>query len=99
MNSPSHTILFAKGNKSIIKREEKEAIKHDLSVAFSDLTLFMFNKYPSISKREIQICYLNYLKIDKSAICEIMDLSDDSFRKAKSRLKEKLGDTFNLYFS
>lgn len=99
MNSPSHTIIFAKGNKPIIKREEKEAIKHDLSVAFSDLTLFMLNKYPSISKREIQICYLNYLKIDKSAICEIMDLSDDSFRKAKSRLKEKLGDTFNLYFS
>ena len=99
LNSPSHTIIFAKGNKPIIKREEKEAIKHDLSVAFSDLTLFMLNKYPSISKREIQICSLNYLKIDKSAICEIMDLSDDSFRKAKSRLKEKLGDTFNLYFS
>ena len=99
LNSPSHFLLFAKDKKANYKREEKEAIKHDLSVAFSDLTLFMFNKYPTISKREIQICYLNYLKIDKSAICEIMDLSDDSFRKAKSRLKEKLGDTFSLYFS
>ncbi|MBO4561541.1 MAG: hypothetical protein J5705_06215 [Bacteroidaceae bacterium] len=99
LNSPSHSLLFAKEKKANYKREEKEAIKHDLSVAFSDLSLFMLNKYPTISKREIQICYLNYLKIDKSAICEIMDLSDDSFRKAKSRLKEKLGDSFNLYFT
>ena len=99
LNSPSHYLLLDKGEKTKLIREEKEAIKHDLSVAFSDLTLFMLNKYPTISKREIQICYLNYLMIDKPTICEIMDLSDDSFRKAKSRLKDKLGDSFNLYFA
>lgn len=99
MNSPSHSLLFAKDKKTNCKREEKEAIKHDLSVAFSDLTLLMLNKYPTISKREIQFCYLNYLKIEKTVVCEIMDLSNDSFRKAKSRLKEKLGDAFSLFFS
>jgi hypothetical protein len=79
-------------------REEKDAIKHDINVAFSDLMVYMLNKYPSINNREIQLCVLNYLGAEKGKICQILDLSDDSFRKQKSRLKVKLGDSYGLYF-
>ena len=97
LNSPSHYILLSQSHDNYT-REEKEAIKHDVNVAFSDFIVYMQNKYPAINNREIQLCILNYLDVPKSRICRILDISDDAFRKQKSRLKEKLGDSYILYF-
>lgn len=97
LNSPSHFILMSPLHEKY-NREEKDAIKHDINVAFSDLMAYMLNKYPSINNKEVQLCILNSLGTEKSKICQILDLSDDSFRKQKSRLKEKLGDSYILYF-
>ena len=97
LNSPSHFILMSPLHEKY-NREEKDAIKHDINVAFSDLMAYMLNKYPSINNKEVQLCILNSLGTEKIKICQILDLSDDSFRKQKSRLKEKLGDSYALYF-
>jgi tetratricopeptide (TPR) repeat protein len=98
MSSPSHPLLFH-ANEIKLGRSEKDAIKHDLNVAFSDLTAFLANKYPTINNREVQLCILSYLGMEKKIICHLLDLSDDSYRKQKSRLKEKLGLSYKLYFA
>ena len=98
LNSPSHSILFSDINNQELKRDEKEAIKHDISIAFSDYLVHMFDKYPSINNKEILLCILSYLGIDKTLICEVLDLSDDNYRKLKSRLKDKIDSSYELYF-
>ena len=98
MKSPSYFSFLANNNTIKLSRDNKEAIQHDLSVAFSDLMIFMYGHYSSITQREIQFSILSFLGVDRSIICEIMDLSDDNYRKQKSRLKAKLGNSFNLYF-
>ena len=99
LNSPSHFILLSNICENNITRNEKEVIKHDLNVAFSDLIAFMTNKYPTINNREVQLCILSFLGLEKNRICQLLDLSNDSFRKQKSRLKEKLGDSYDSYFA
>ena len=100
MNSPSHSILFYHRDEySIFKRSEKEAIKHDVNIAFSDLIIRYINNKTIINRRDLLFCFLNYLGVDKKTVCEILDMSMDNYRTIKKRMKEKLGDTFELYFN
>ena len=100
MNSPSHSILFYHRDEySIFKRSEKEAIKHDVNIAFSDLIIRNINNKTNINSRDLLFCFLNYLEVDKKTVCEILDMSIENYRTIKKRMKEKLGDAFELYFN
>ena len=98
MNSPSHSILFNKPSDYLLTRNEKEAIKHDIGVAFSDLIIFMLDVYPSINTKEIYLCILNALETDRHTACEILVITDENYRTMKSRLKDKIGDSYSIYF-
>ena len=98
MNSPSHNILLSLSENKSISRNEKEAIKHDLSVAFSDLIVRLLNTYPSINNREVQTCLLSALGVEKHVICKVLDMTDDNYRTMKRRLKDKLGSSYSFYF-
>lgn len=98
MNSPSHNLLIEKSNNHKYIRTEKEAVKHDLNVAFSDLIVRMLNEYPTINNKELQSCILSAIGIEKHIICQILDITDENYRTIKSRLKDKLGPSFGLFF-
>ena len=98
LNSPSHFMLIPNNQNQTLRKEEKEAVKHDISVAVSDLMAKMFNDYPSINNKEVLLCILSFLDVNKNMICSILDLSDDNYRKLKSRLKDKLKGSYELYF-
>ena len=53
-------------SKKQLRKEEKEAVKHDISVAFSDLMAKMFNDYPSINNKEVLLCILSFLDVNKN---------------------------------
>lgn len=98
MNSPSHFILLNKPSDYKLTRNETEAIKHDIGVAFSDLIILMLDVYPSINTKEIYLCILNALETDRHTACEILVITDENYRTMKSRLKDKLGDSYGFYF-
>ena len=100
MNSPSHSILlFHRDEETTYNRSEKEAIKHDVNIAFSDLIIRNINNKTNINSRDLLFCFLNYLEVDKKTVCEILDMSMENYRTIKKRMKEKLGDAFELYFN
>lgn len=99
MNSPSHFILFGSRNKPNINKDARDAIIHDLNIAFSDTIERMLKDYPTLNNREILLCLLNHLKIDKTLICDTLNMTNDNYRKVKSRLKEKIWDSYVLFFT
>lgn len=98
MNSPSHFTLFGKGKKRFNK-DTRDAILHDLNTAFYDAIELLLKDYPTLNNREIMLCLLNYIIIEKTVICDILNMADDNYRKIKSRLKEKLGNSYSLFFT
>lgn len=99
LNSPSHHILFDnKRDSLILNKDAKAAILHDLNIAFSDLIVRIINRDSSINNRDIQVCLLCYLGVDNRSICDIMNITGDNYRKIKSRMKDKLADSYLLYF-
>lgn len=98
MNSPSHFVLSGNGKKDYSK-ETKDAIIHDLNIAYSDSIAKLLKDYPTLNNREIMLCLFNHLKIEKTVICDTLNITDDNYRKVKSRLKEKLGESYDLFFS
>ena len=43
--------------------------------------------------------FMCYLQIEKSTICKILNITDDTFRQNKRRLKDKLGELYKLFFN
>ena len=100
MNSPSHIVLFDSGKKNTdINKNIKDVIIHDLNIAFGDTISKMFKDYPTLNMREIILCLLNYLEVEKMVICDILNMSYDNYRKMKSRLKDKLQDSYDIFFT
>ena len=99
LNSPSHHILFDnKRDTLILNKDAKAAILHDLNIAFSDLIVRIISRDSSINNRDIQVCLLCYLGVDNRSVCDIMNITGDNYRKIKSRMKDKLADSYLLYF-
>ena len=99
LNSPSHHILFDnKRDSLILNKDAKAAVLHDLNIAFSDLIVRIISRDSSINNRDIQVCLLCYLGVDNRTVCDIMNITGDNFRKIKSRMKDKLLDTYHLYY-
>ena len=100
MSSPSHYILFHDRETGIchLDKSAKSAILHDINIAFSDVIVDLINRDSSINNRDIQTCLLHYLGVDKLLLCEILNITDDNYRKIKSRMKYKLEDSYGLYF-
>ena len=100
MSSPSHYILFHDRETGIchLDKSAKSAILHDINIAFSDVIVDLINRDSSINNRDIQTCLLHYLGVDKRLLCEILNITDDNYRKIKSRMKYKLEDSYGLYF-
>lgn len=100
MNSPSHFVLFESVKKKTgINRNLKDAIIHDLNTAFGDTISKILKDYPTLNVREIILCLLNYIDVEKTVICDILNMSDDNYRKVKSRLKDKLQDSYDIFFT
>lgn len=99
LNSPSHYILLGeKGEKDVYNKDSKAAILHDINIAFSDIIVRIISSDSSINNRDIQVCLLCYLGVDIHSICEILNITGDNYRKIKSRMKDKLADSYHLYF-
>ena len=91
---------FIHGSEHFLRREEREAIKHDLNVCFTDFYEILSAEGQKINQTEkiVAACYNLGLKVEEME--EVLDLSDSTIRVQKHRLKEKVpSDLFDMIFS
>ena len=90
---------FIHGSEHFLRREEREAIKHDLNVCFTDFYEILSAEGQKIIQTEkmVAACYYLGLKVEEAE--EMLGLSDSTIRVQKHRLKEKVpSDLFSMLF-
>ena len=90
---------FIHDSEHFLRREEREAIKHDLNVCFTDFYEILSAEGQKINQTEkiVAACYNLGLKVEEME--EVLDLSDSTIRVQKHRLKEKVpSDLFDMIF-
>ena len=96
--SPSFRLYSRTGPFAVVEKRERIVYVHDLTLSFSRIISYYKVNFPYVNADEMLQMIMCYLQFDKTLICSIINLSDDTFRKNKSRLKEKLGDQYELFF-
>ena len=72
---------------------------HDLTVCFARVISYFKVNNTAINSDEMLQMFMCYLQIEKSTICKILNITDDTFRQNKRRLKDKLGELYKLFFN
>ncbi|UII27012.1 response regulator [Fulvivirga maritima] len=73
------------------KLHGRDSVKDETEHVFPGFAHKLQDKYPKLSEDDILICCCLLLKEGNQTIASRLNMSDESFRKRKTRLKDKLG--------
>ena len=98
-NSPSYSFVSESTYTVNDEKKIKELYLHDLIVCFARVISYFKVNNTAINSDEMLQMFMCYLQIEKSTICKILNITDDTFRQNKRRLKDKLGELYKLFFN
>lgn len=78
---------------SLIVDEKQRLIKDNVELLSQEFRLLLKNKFPNLVETEIELCELIRLNLSNSEIARVRNISPDSARKSRYRLKMKMGLT------
>ncbi len=91
---------YLHGSEHSLTKQERIAIRHDLNVCFTDYYEILQTEGKRVNQTEktVSACYILGLKSEETG--EVLDISDDTVRVQKHRLKGKLpADFYEIVFS
>ena len=97
--SPSYALLCESSDCTLLNKDEKSAVIHDITVCFAELNALLQGQNANVNVRELYFCILTYIGCDNKIIEDITGLSRSTQRTVKYRLKEKIQtELFQLLF-
>lgn len=101
--STSETYLFLRSlnnieNGQFIGKEKRLKIYNNVLIGFYNTTKFMYEN-SDLSNDDLFICLMYYMSFSPRHIAACLGVSEDAVRKRKSRLRAKLGDDYNVFFT
>lgn len=94
LNAITVPILFKSQNNQgamHLKEEEWGMIVENTNACFDEFTFRLKNRFPQLTKEEVQLCCLIKMELSISLLSEIYHIAKTSISRKKVRLKEKMG--------
>ncbi len=92
--------LVRNAKRTIIRNINLDEQWEDFKMHFEEVHANFFRQlvedYPSLSQTDLRLCAYLLINLDNKEIAQISNISPDSVRKRKQRLREKLNITKNL---